>query len=174
MIPLILVILITLEVYPSFSPDPLSSNPRKALVTKKMENVLILYRSAQESNDSLSNRAWPSVEASLRSRAEAAELSRNVDTGPTWPALCHVSEEEKMSPDVACDRLIHEDMKLSLFFRYYTPCFEDTVFVCDIHRQSSAVSEIHPARRNKYSYGIRAPFEALEAVSSTSFRLPVM
>lgn len=83
-----LVVLITLEVKPSedSSLDPWLNSPRNALVTKKMENVLILYRSPQASKVSLSKRAWPRDAASFRSGAEGSP--KNVETGPTCPALC--------------------------------------------------------------------------------------
>lgn len=53
--------LMTQEVYPSLSSLPLESSPRKAIVTKYTEEVLMLYSEAHSSKDSFSNIARPSV-----------------------------------------------------------------------------------------------------------------
>lgn len=80
-----LVILITLAVYPGISLLPVASRPRKAVVTKYIENKLIEYSAPHDSKDSLSKRARPKVLAFLCSGVDLSE--RNVDIGPLCPAL---------------------------------------------------------------------------------------
>ena len=66
MMPLTLVIFMTQDVCSGLSFEPLSRRPRNAIVTKNTENVLMLYRLDQPSNDSPSKRERPSVSGSFR------------------------------------------------------------------------------------------------------------
>lgn len=73
-------------------------------------------------------------------------------------------------------RLIHENVKLSLGFRYDISCFQDALFIRDIHWQSGHIrSELRWVEAGSNAYGIIVPCpKAFAALSSTSVRLPVM
>ena len=85
MTPLMLVMFITLDQYPCISSEPLASKPRKAVVTKNIDDKLTAKWLLQLSNEWQLKSAVPRDSAVLFS---GASLSlRNGDLGPTCPAL---------------------------------------------------------------------------------------
>lgn len=81
MVPLMLEILTTHDVYPSRSSLPFARSPRNAVVTKKIEDELMVYICAHWSNDSLSNSARPRVSADSCCGRDVSLKKR--ETGPT-------------------------------------------------------------------------------------------